>query len=70
MEKPCLENKKQKQKMYEWFACMYVCVPPACSAYRDQKTSDPFELEVQMFVRHHVDTRNQNEILGKTSKCS
>jgi hypothetical protein len=43
-----------------WVFCLHVCLYIACMSgvSRDQKTSDPLELNTQMVVSHHVGTGN------------
>lgn len=52
------------------YSCVYVCVY-ICGANRGQKmTSDPLELESQIFVNHHVCAENQIWVLQKNAQCS
>ena len=57
--------------MYECYASMYVCTLHVCSASGGQKrTSDPLELELQMFVSCHVGAGNEIWFICKGSQCS
>lgn len=48
---------------------LYITCMPA--THSDQKKlSHPPELELQMFVSHQVDVRNQSYVLLKENKCS
>ena len=57
--------------MYGYFACMCVCVPWVCSAFRGQKrVLHSLELVLHMIVSHHVGSGKQTWVLWKSSKFS
>lgn len=51
--------------------CLHVCMCTVCvPRTQDQKrVSEAQELELQMFVHHHVDTGTQTWVPSEISKC-
>ena len=54
--------------VFKCFACMYVYEPHVCCDLGSQKRSlDPLELELWMVVGCYVGSRNQTQVLWKSS---
>lgn len=57
--------------VYECFACIYyMSTTHMCSACRGQKrVLDPLELQLQIFVDHHMGAGNQTWVFGKITSA-
>jgi hypothetical protein len=62
----------KKKYVYDYFACMYVCVSHACLVHVEARRGHqiPWKWGIQLVVNHHVGTGNLTKVLCKSSQGS